>query len=86
MAAAVVEVACADGKLSWLGVPTFSPWIAYDRHDGAPNWLFLDGHVTSLAFEEKRPGQWQRTDAYVLEIEGEDKPALIAEWISQIFV
>src|SRR5689334_8900731 len=24
MAAAVVEVACADGKLSWLGVPTFT--------------------------------------------------------------
>ncbi|BCI92618.1 hypothetical protein NIIDMKKI_78240 [Mycobacterium kansasii] len=24
MAAAVVEVACADGKLNWLGVPTFT--------------------------------------------------------------
>ena len=28
---------------------------------------------------EKRPGQWQQTIEYTLEIEGEDKPACIAE-------
>jgi acyl dehydratase len=39
-----------------------------------------------LEIEEKRPGQWQQTVEYTLEIEGEDKPALIAEWISQFFV
>ena len=44
------------------------------------------GRFTLLSFEEKRPGQWQQTNEYVLEIEGEEKPALIAEWISQIFV
>ena len=44
------------------------------------------GHFKLLDLEEKRPGQWQQTVEYTLEIEGEDKPALIAEWISQFFV
>ncbi len=44
------------------------------------------GHFKLLALEEKRPGQWQQTMEFTLEIEGEDKPALIAEWINQIFV
>lgn len=44
------------------------------------------GRFTLLAFEEKRPGQWQQTVEFTVEIEGEDKPAMIAEWISQIFV
>ncbi len=44
------------------------------------------GHFKLLEVEEKRPGQWQQTVEYTLEIEGEDKPALIAEWISQFFV
>jgi acyl dehydratase len=44
------------------------------------------GHFKLLEIEEKRPGQWQQTIEYTLEIEGEDKPALIAEWISQFFI
>ena len=44
------------------------------------------GHFKLLDLEEKRPGQWQQTVEYTLEIEGEDKPALIAEWVSQFFV
>ena len=37
-------------------------------------------------FEEKRPGQWQFVHTVTVEIEGEDKPALIAEWIGMMFV
>jgi acyl dehydratase len=44
------------------------------------------GRFTLLDIEEKRPGQFQQTLQYTLEIEGEEKPALICEWISQIFV
>jgi acyl dehydratase len=44
------------------------------------------GHFKLLALEEKRPGQWQQTLDFTIEIEGEDKPALIAEWVSQFFV
>ncbi|MBN2970801.1 MaoC family dehydratase [Roseomonas aeriglobus] len=44
------------------------------------------GHFTLLELVEKRPGQWQQTSEFSVEIEGQDKPALIAEWISQIFV
>jgi acyl dehydratase len=36
-------------------------------------------------FEEKRPGQFQFVHNVTVEIEDEDKPALIAEWIGMIF-
>lgn len=44
------------------------------------------GHFKLLELDEKRPGQFQQTVEYTLEIEGGDKPALIAEWISQFFI
>lgn len=44
------------------------------------------GHFKLLELDEKRPGQFQQTVEYTLEIEGEEKPALIAEWISQFFI
>jgi acyl dehydratase len=44
------------------------------------------GRFKLLEMDEKRPGQFQQTMEYTLEIEGEEKPALIAEWITQFFV
>jgi acyl dehydratase len=44
------------------------------------------GRFKLIEFDEKRPGQFQQTNEFTVEIEGQDKPALIAEWISQIFV
>lgn len=44
------------------------------------------GHFKLLSFDEKRPGQFQQTVEFTVEIEGQDKPALLAEWISQVFV
>ena len=46
----------------------------------------IRGHWKLLEMVEKRPGQWQQTNEITIEIEGEEKPALIAEWISQFFV
>lgn len=46
----------------------------------------IRGHFTLLELAEKRPGQWQQTVEATIEIEGEAKPALIAEWIFQHFV
>jgi len=43
------------------------------------------GRFKLLSFEEKRPGQFQQTTTFTVEIQGADKPALIAEWISQAF-
>eukprot|EP00456_Euglypha_rotunda_P037282 TRINITY_DN28642_c0_g1_i3.p2 TRINITY_DN28642_c0_g1~~TRINITY_DN28642_c0_g1_i3.p2 ORF type:complete len:153 (-),score=51.66 TRINITY_DN28642_c0_g1_i3:233-691(-) len=43
-------------------------------------------HIKLLELDEKRPGQWQQTNEITVEIEGEDKPALIAEWITQFFI
>ena len=44
------------------------------------------GRFTLASFEEKRPGQYQFVHNVTVEIEGEDKPALIADWIGMIFV
>ena len=41
--------------------------------------------LTLTSFEEKRPGQYQFTHDVTVEIEGEDKPALQASWIGQVF-
>ncbi|MFZ5723334.1 MAG: MaoC family dehydratase [Pseudomonadota bacterium] len=35
---------------------------------------------------EKKPGQWLLKFEYTIEIEGEDKPALVAEWLLMYFV
>ena len=44
------------------------------------------GHFKLIELIEKRPGQYQQTIEFSIEIEGEEKPALIAEWISQFFI
>jgi len=44
------------------------------------------GRFKLIRFEEKRPGQVQFVHEVTVEIEGEDKPALIADWIGLIFI
>jgi len=44
------------------------------------------GRFTLVRFEEKKPGQWQVVHDVAVEIEGEEKPALVAQWIGLIFV
>lgn len=44
------------------------------------------GHFTLASAEEKKPGQWQFVHQIIVEIEGEDRPALQADWIGMIFV
>lgn len=46
----------------------------------------IRGHWKLLEMVEKRPGQWQQTCEITIEIEGEEKPALICEWITMLFV
>jgi acyl dehydratase len=44
------------------------------------------GHFVLARFEEKQPGQWQFVHNVSVEIDGEDKPALVADWIGRVFV
>ena len=44
------------------------------------------GRFTLVRFEERNPGEWQFVHTVTVEIEGEDKPALVADWIGLIFV
>ena len=36
----------------WLGTGIIEPWMATKRHAGAANYLYLDGHATSLIFSK----------------------------------
>jgi prepilin-type N-terminal cleavage/methylation domain-containing protein/prepilin-type processing-associated H-X9-DG protein len=36
----------------WLGTGIIMPWIAYDRHLGVANYLYLDGHVATLRWDD----------------------------------
>lgn len=44
------------------------------------------GVFTLASIEEKRPGQYQQATTCTVEIEGSDKPALVATWLSQFFL
>ena len=46
----------------------------------------IRGQWKLLEMTEKRPGQWQQTVEITIEIEGEEKPALICEWMTMFFV
>ena len=46
----------------------------------------IRGHWKLVEMIEKNPGQWQQTSEITIEIEGEDKPALVCEWVMQFFV
>lgn len=50
-----------------------------------PSGSKVRGRSKIIEFEEKRPGQFQYTTETTVEIEGSDKPAMIAEWITQVF-
>jgi acyl dehydratase len=43
------------------------------------------GRFRLTAFDEKGPGRYQFVHTVTVEIEGEDKPALVADWIGMIF-
>lgn len=42
----------------WLGTGIIKPWIAHDRHSGIANYLYLDGHVSSLTWEIAVPDMY----------------------------
>jgi acyl dehydratase len=44
------------------------------------------GRFTLKDVTERAPGQWQSTTSLLIEIEGEAKPALVAEWVTLTFV
>jgi acyl dehydratase len=51
-----------------------------------PSAKRIRGRFKLLDLIEKRPGQWQQTMGVTVEIEGLDKPAMVAEWITQMIV
>lgn len=42
----------------------------------------IRGHFVLKSFSERAPGRWQTILDVSVEIEGEDQPALVAEWIT----
>jgi prepilin-type processing-associated H-X9-DG protein/prepilin-type N-terminal cleavage/methylation domain-containing protein len=52
----------------WLGTDTIQTWIAHRRHSQAANYLYLDGHVMTLAFDTAAVDMYP--DKRVLEQDG----------------
>ncbi|PJE27889.1 Acyl dehydratase [Pseudooceanicola antarcticus] len=48
-----------------------------------PSGARIRGRFTLKSVEEIRPGEIQTTTDVVVEIEGKDKPALVAEWLGR---
>ncbi len=46
----------------------------------------IRGRFHLAAFDEKRPGQYQQVTDFTVEIEGVDTPALVAQWITLIYL
>lgn len=46
----------------------------------------IRGRFTLMSADQKMPGQWTFKYAVKVEIEDEDKPALVAEWLTMQFV
>jgi acyl dehydratase len=46
----------------------------------------IRAHSKVMEIEEKKPGQFMIKTEFTIEIRGEDKPALVAEWIGMVFV
>lgn len=46
----------------------------------------IRGRFHLAAFDEKRPGQYQQVTDFTVEIEGADTPALVAQWITLIYL
>lgn len=51
-----------------------------------PSGKRVRGRFRRLSQIEKRPGQFEQVYEVTVEIEGAEKPAMIAEWINQSFV
>jgi acyl dehydratase len=46
----------------------------------------IRAHFKLLDYSEVKPGRWQQVTEVSVEIEGEEKPALTAEWIGHTFL
>jgi prepilin-type N-terminal cleavage/methylation domain-containing protein/prepilin-type processing-associated H-X9-DG protein len=42
----------------WLGTAIIKPWIAWDRHTQVANYLYLDGHVSTLTWQDAVPDMY----------------------------
>ena len=50
-----------------------------------PSGARIRAHARLLASEQKCPGQYRSTSEITVEIKGQEKPAMVAEWITQIY-
>ena len=42
----------------WLGTIKIQPWIAFGRHEGVANYLYLDDHVATLTWDAAVPDMY----------------------------
>ncbi|MGA2257448.1 MAG: DUF1559 domain-containing protein [Thermoguttaceae bacterium] len=42
----------------WLGTDIIQPWIAFARHEGVANYLYLDDHVSAMSWDDAVPDMY----------------------------
>ena len=50
-----------------------------------PSGSRVRGRFKLLVFDVQRPGQFQQTNEFIVEIEGKDKPACVAEQVVRVY-
>jgi len=48
----------------WLGTDIIQTWIAYERHSGVANYLYLDGHVATIPWEVAVPDMYPNKQVF----------------------
>mgnify|MGYP003580998629 CR=1 FL=1 len=84
---------------TWYGVmgPANLPTLTerFEMNYGSDRLRFLApvragsrvrGRFTLLELREKRPGEWREKTEMVVEIEGQETPALSCEWMTLHFI
>lgn len=52
----------------WLGTDIIKPWIAYERHNAAANYLYLDGHANTLSWATAVPDMYPDKHVFKLDM------------------
>ena len=79
----------AEGALPTLQGIQMGVNYGYDKIrfiQPVPSGSKVRGRFTLMEMSERRPGQWQTKYMVAVEIDGQEKPALTAEWIMLHFV
>ncbi len=52
----------------WLGTNIIQPWIAYEQHNAAANYLYLDGHAATMTWDNAVRDMYPDKNVFTLDM------------------